>query len=115
MIRIIEPIEIEYYVDDRGGCPFLSWSNSLENKATRAMVLQRLVKVAAGNLGDCKRLVQTSGIWELRIHEGPGYRIYFGRVGKKVILLLCGGTKKTQAADIARANKYWRHYQEIKQ
>jgi putative addiction module killer protein len=114
MIRIIEAYEIAYYIDATGRCPFLSWRDSLDDKPTAAMIVQRLVKLEAGNLGDCKRLVGGEGIWELRIHSGPGFRIYFGREDKKVILLLCGGIKRTQGSDIKKARKCWLDYQERK-
>jgi putative addiction module killer protein len=52
----------------------------------------------------------TDGVWELRIQHGPGYRIYFGKVGIKVVVLLIGGDKGSQERDIAKANRYWLDY-----
>jgi putative addiction module killer protein len=58
--------------------------------------------------GNCRRVGE--GVQELRIPEGPGYRVYFGHVGRTVVLLLCGGDKRSQAADIKRAKGFWRDY-----
>jgi len=64
-----------------------------------------LLRVEAGNFGDCEPV--GDGVTELRIHVGAGYRVYFGRHGKTVVILLCGGDKGSQAADIKRAKDYW--------
>jgi putative addiction module killer protein len=61
-----------------------------------------------GNFGDCKAL--RDGVSELRIDWGPGYRVYFAMAGRTTVLLLCGGDKRKQAADIKRAVEYWRDY-----
>ncbi len=61
-----------------------------------------------GNLGDCS--VVGAGVYEMRIHFGPGYRVYFGQEGTHIIVLLCGGDKSTQAKDIKRAQEYWADY-----
>jgi putative addiction module killer protein len=63
---------------------------------------------APGNFGDCKSVGR--GLEELRIDYGPGYRIYYGRPGSSVVVLLCGGDKSTQARDILTAQKYWKEY-----
>lgn len=65
--------------------------------------------MAAGNFGDCKPCRE--GVWELREDFGPGYRVYCARSGKTVVLLLCGGDKRKQDADISRAVEYWKDYQ----
>ncbi len=65
-----------------------------------------------GNLGDCKRV--GAGILERRIDSGPGYRIYFGRDGDKLILLLAGSTKRRQQKAIATAQELWREYKQRK-
>lgn len=72
-------------------------------------------RVRLGNFGDSKVLVGADGISELRISFGPGYRIYFGRDGMALVLLLIGGDKGTQDKDIAKAQRYWREYKEFKQ
>ena len=59
----------------------------------------------SGAFGDCEPVGES--VFELREHLGPGYRVYFGRHGRSVVILLCGGTKKTQDADIKKAKEYW--------
>jgi putative addiction module killer protein len=68
----------------------------------------RLNRIRLGNFGDCKSV--GAGISELRIPHGPGYRVYFGRRGKTVVILLYGGDKRTQSRDIALAQTYWDEY-----
>ena len=72
------------------------------------MVRARLNRIRLGNFGDCKSI--GGGVEELRIDFGPGYRIYYGREESLVVILLCGGDKKTQARDILRARQYWKEY-----
>ena len=69
-------------------------------------------RVANGNFGD-HQFCQ-DGVWELRIHYGPGYRVYYGREGETVVVLLCGGSKRAQSADIKEAVRYWLDYQRRK-
>jgi putative addiction module killer protein len=85
--------------------PFTDWLNSLRDKAAAARIRLRLRQLEAGNFGDHKSL--GAGVSELRFHHGPGYRVYFGRHGSAVVLLLCGGDKASQAADIGQAQAYW--------
>ncbi len=68
----------------------------------------RLNRIRLGNFGDCKSV--GGGVEELRIDFGPGYRVYYGREGAVVVILLCGGDKRSQAKDIFRAQEYWREY-----
>lgn len=70
----------------------------------------RLARLELGNPGDVKAVGE--GVSELRIDYGPGYRVYFGQVGAAVIILLCAGSKRAQAADIKRAKTYWADYQQ---
>ena len=65
-------------------------------------------RLRLGNFGDCAPV--GDGVEELRIDFGPGYRVYFGREGTKVVILLCSGSKRTQRKDIATARKYWKEY-----
>jgi putative addiction module killer protein len=101
----IKPREIRNYIDPDGRVPFREWFNSLQNKKVQTIVLNRLNRVSLGNLGDCKHLGE--GIYELRIHYGPGYRVYFGDLEGVIVILLCGGTKRSQSRDIKRAKEYW--------
>ena len=68
----------------------------------------RLERLEKGNKGDVRSVV--NGVSELRIDYGPGYRVYFGQFGAKIVLLLCGGDKITQAQDIKKAQEYWSDY-----
>jgi putative addiction module killer protein len=70
----------------------------------QAKIAIRINRLAAGNFGDCKSLRQ--GLFELRIDWGPGYRVYYGMIGRDCVLLLCGGDKRKQSADIERALEY---------
>ena len=80
---------------------FQAWMSELRDRQVRTRIAARITRVAQGSLGDWKSVQGALG--ELRIDYGPGYRLYFTRRGKQVILLLCGGDKRTQAADIRRA------------
>lgn len=82
---------------------FQTWMSELRDSRARSRVAARISRMAQGNLGDWK--ATQGAVSELRIDYGPGYRLYFTRRGSKVILLLCGGDKRTQAADIKRALK----------
>lgn len=104
-------IEIVLYASDTGKEPFSDWESRLD-KPMRAAVMRRLDRVRLGNFGDAKRLQGVSGIWELRIDQGPGYRVYFGKEGSMIVVLLCGGSKKSQTRDIAKAKQYWLDYKE---
>lgn len=93
------------YKTSNGKEPFNDWFFDLD-KSIRTIVISRLKRVSLGNFGDCKLIKGTSGISELRIDEGPGYRIYFGRQNTTIMVLLIGGEKKTQKRDIVKAQKY---------
>jgi putative addiction module killer protein len=82
---------------------FVAWLDALSDKAAQVRVAARLRQVEAGNLGDWK--VVEGDVAEMRMHFGPGYRLYFTRRGQIVVVLLCGGDKSTQAKDIRRAAK----------
>jgi putative addiction module killer protein len=97
--------EILRYQASDGTEPFSNWLRSLADKRVQARIRIRIQRLAAGNFGDCKSI--GSGVLELRIHDGPGYRVYFGRQGKVVVILLCGGTKSTQHTDIDVALACW--------
>ena len=87
--------------------PFTEWMDGLEGQEIYGIIMNRLDRVEAGNLGDCGPVGK--GVSELKIDVGPGYRIYFGQDGD-LIVLLCGGTKKTQQSDIKRAHDFWSYY-----
>lgn len=98
------PFEIDYYKTVDGGKPFKEWLEGLRDVNGRAKIRIRLDRARQGNLGDHKHLEK--GVWELRIDYGPGYRIYFGKDGNRLILLLIGGDKRTQRRDIETAAAY---------
>jgi putative addiction module killer protein len=81
----------------------------MDDVSLRGRVVARLDRLGAGLLGDWKSV--GSGVCELRIHAGRGYRVYYARDGAAIILLLCGGDKSTQQRDIGRAHAYWKDYQ----
>lgn len=82
---------------------FSKWLQGLRDERARARIAERLLRVEAGNFGDAKPV--GDGLSELRIDYGPGYRVYFVRRGPVLVILLCGGDKRTQAADIKRAKR----------
>ncbi|MEQ1871896.1 MAG: type II toxin-antitoxin system RelE/ParE family toxin [Vicinamibacterales bacterium] len=85
---------------------FDGWLRNLGDRKGLARILARLESAQLGNLGDVKGLGQ--GLREMRVHVGPGYRIYFAQRGRVVLLLLCGGDKASQARDIAKARQILR-------
>jgi putative addiction module killer protein len=89
-------------------CPHLAETQCLSR--AQAKIAIRINRLAAGNFGDCKSLRQ--GLFELRIDWGPGYRVYYGMIGRDCVLLLCGGDKRKQSADIERALEYLKDYKE---
>ena len=97
--------EIRIYQTRAGRFPFSEWFERLQDQRTKQVIDSRLARVRLGNLGDGKSL--GGGLYELRIHLGPGLRIYFGLLGRRIVLLLCGGDKSSQKRDIERARKYW--------
>ena len=98
-------MELFRYRREDGGEPFTEWLAGLRDKAAEARIRVRLRRVEAGNFGDCEPVGE--GVTELRIHLGAGYRVYFGRHDKTLVILLCGGDKSSQAADIRRAKDFW--------
>ncbi len=100
--------ELRIYTTEDGEAPFSVWLQKLRDSQGRAIVRTRLARVRLGNLGDCKAV--GNGVFELRIDFGPGYRVYFGQDGERLVILLCGGDKRTQSKDIEKAKKYWSDY-----
>lgn len=101
VIRVVE------YLDSDGRSPFAAWFSEVEARAA-AKVSVALERISQGNLSHVKGV--GSGLLEYRIDYGPGYRIYFGRDGDQLVILLAGGTKKRQQADIDAAQARWRDY-----
>ena len=95
---------LRYQAEDKTE-PVTEWLNSLRDKQAQARLRVRLRRLEAGNFGDCDTVGE--GVFELREQVGAGYRIYLGRHGQKLVILLCGGDKKSQAADIKTAKRFW--------
>ncbi|MBI5622181.1 MAG: type II toxin-antitoxin system RelE/ParE family toxin [Elusimicrobia bacterium] len=103
----IGPIAVYYYQASSGRCPFKEWLDSLDQDVQQ-VIDARLTRVRRGLLGNAKNL--GGGLWELKFDVGPGYRIYYGRAGKAVVILLNAGHKKEQSGDIEAAREYWADY-----
>ncbi|MFB6419604.1 MULTISPECIES: type II toxin-antitoxin system RelE/ParE family toxin [Bradyrhizobium] len=82
---------------------FRKWRSRLRDERAKALIASRLDRLAQGHAGDVESV--GDGVSELRIHHGPGYRIYFEKRGSLIIVLLCGGDKSTQAKDIKAAKR----------
>ena len=102
-------LEIRYYLARDGRSPFEGWFASLDRTA-RAKVTVAIARLEQGNLSNVKGVGE--GVLEYRINFGPGYRVYFGRDGEVLVILLTGGTKKRQQRDIAEAIEMWADYRQ---
>ncbi len=100
--------EVAYYETEDGKQPFRDWLLSLSDKEGRRKIRARIDRVSLGNLGYCEPVGE--GVMELKIDYGPGYRVYFGQVGNKLVILLNGGTKSSQRKDIKAAHECWADY-----
>jgi putative addiction module killer protein len=100
--------EVRVYARSDGSEPLTDWLRGLRDGASRNRIRQRLARLRLGNFGDARPV--GDGVQELRIHFGPGFRVYFGREGDAVVILLCGGDKGSQERDIERAKDYWRDH-----
>jgi len=104
-------IEVRAYIDVSGRCPFTRWLEGLRAPA-HAKAQTAIARMELGNLSNVRSV--GSGVSEYRIDFGPGYRIYFGRDGDTLIVLLAGGTKQRQQHDIEAAKALWREYRRRK-
>ena len=107
-MRRTHPRYIQFYRTPSGREPFVEWYDTIQDGSTRNRIQKRLDRLEDGNFGDCKSVGE--GVFELRFHFGTGYRIYFSEVDDRIVLLLCGGDKSSQARDIERAKNYWLQY-----
>ena len=96
----IRPKEILNYTTVNGRSPYRQWYTQIKDEKAQIAISNRITRLRVGNFGDFRRL--DAGLYELRIHYGPGYRIYFGVFQNDIVILLCGGTKGTQQRDITR-------------
>jgi putative addiction module killer protein len=104
-------VEIRYYVAADSREPFAEWFGDLDPVAS-AKIARALVRMGQGNFSNVKSVGE--GVLEYKIDFGPGYRIYFGRDGDSIVILLTGGTKKRQQRDVDTAQVYWRTYKQGK-
>jgi putative addiction module killer protein len=102
-------IEVEYLKISSEKCPYLEWESKLDRTA-RAAVRIRLNRLRLGIFGDCSSIKGATGLYELRIHLGPGYRLYYGKAKDVLVIILCGGDKSSQSRDIEKAKEYWQLY-----
>jgi len=98
-------VELRRYQLSDERIPVSEWLSSLRDSRARAQIEVRLRRVSSGNLGDTKPV--GDGVSELRVDVGAGYRVYFGKQGQALVILLCGGDKGSQQSDIAIAKTYW--------
>lgn len=101
---------ILFYTSEDGRCPFLQRLRRVKDLRTKQIIEARIERMKFGNLGDCKAI--SNGIFETRIHFGPGYRIYYAEIQKRTILLLIIGDKSRQNEDIKKAKKFWKEHNE---
>jgi putative addiction module killer protein len=104
------PNAIEHFINENNKNTYLEWLSSLRDSTAKIAVVRRVARLSSGNFGDCKPCRE--GVWELRIDVGAGYRVYYSTTGNKIVLLLCGGNKKTQDNDIDNAIKYLKIWKE---
>jgi putative addiction module killer protein len=97
-------MEIVHYTADDGTDFYQEWVDALRDNRAKISVLRRIDRAAIGNFGDHK--VCRNGVSEMRVDVGPGYRVYYFQHGQTLVVLLCGGDKRTQDADISRAVSY---------
>lgn len=102
-------IELQEYTSPDGASPFARWFNALD-AAAAAKVATAIIRVGQGNFSNVKGV--GAGVFEYRIDFGPGYRIYFGKDGERLVILLAGGTKKRQQNDIETARARWADYKQ---
>lgn len=104
-------IELQEYTTPDGHSPFADWFNDLDAPVA-AKIATALVRVELGNFSNAKGV--GAGVLEYRLDFGPGYRIYFGKDGERLVILLAGGTKKRQQLDIEAAQARWQDYKQRK-
>jgi putative addiction module killer protein len=102
--------QLREYITRAGRNPFGEWLQSIIDKITRARIRTRISRLRLGNFGDCRSVGE--GVHELSLDFGAGYRVYYSRVGARLVLLLGGGDKSSQNRDIREAKGHWQEYQE---
>jgi putative addiction module killer protein len=103
-------ISVVHYVTETGKDLYQAWLDRLKDRTAKNAIIRRVIRIELGDLGDHKRI--GDGVSELRIDVGPGYRVYYGTVGKTIVVLLVAGVKSTQERDIAKAKSYWKDFEQ---
>ena len=101
---------INEFIDEFGNSFYAQWLYSIRDPRVKARIIMQVDKMQLGLFGDSRPIGH--GLSELRIHYGPGFRVYYGKVATHHYLLLCGGTKSTQSKDIRLAHSYWQDYEQ---
>ena len=104
---------INEYEDEHGTSLYADWLKSLRDARAKAKIVLRVDRMELGLFGDSQSI--GDGLSELRIHYGPGYRVYYGKEGQQIYLLLCGGDKSSQSKDIKKAKACWKNHKRRKQ
>lgn len=104
-------LRIKQYIDEDGRSHFDKWFAEL-NSVAAAKITKAIYKLELGNFSTVEGV--GGGVYEQKIDFGPGYRVYFGKDGNEIIILLCGGIKKRQSNDIAEAKELWQDYKRRK-
>lgn len=101
---------INEYKDANGNSPYGEWLGKLRDAKAKARIMLQVDRMELGLFGDSQPVGE--GLSELRIHYGPGYRVYYAKAGKRLYLVLCGGSKSTQSKDIKKVRTFWKDYQQ---
>jgi putative addiction module killer protein len=104
--------KVIHYLSSDGKDLYQQWLERLKDRTAKARITMRINRMAAGAFGDCKPV--RDGVWEFRVDHGPGYRVYYAQAGQRLVLLLLGGDKRSQQADIKKAVDCWADYQRRK-
>ncbi len=101
-------MNVSNYITEDGREPFAEWLLALRDREARTKIVKAIAKMRLGNFGDS--VSAGSGVSELRLTHGLGYRVYYAKHGTEIVFLLCGGTKERQQKDINQAKEYWSEY-----
>ena len=101
--------KLKHYITGNGHDVFTDWRDKVKDSKAKIAIDRCLYRVELGNFGDHKPCRE--GVWELRIDIGPGYRVYYAQAGQTVVLLFCGGIKRSQDSDLSKACEYWQDWQ----
>ncbi len=102
--------QLLFYKTKEGKTPLISWLDKLKDKVAKIQILRRLDRIKIGHYGDHKHI--QSGVYELRLHQRSGYRIYYSNLNDVTVILLIAGNKSSQQSDIEKALLYWQDFQE---